>query len=80
MALGLILGTTMEEGFKLSLHLGAAEGNIMLFFLSLIHIFGAQHGLEHDMGEIHAADIVTVSLSTDQPRPADLPARAGLVG
>ena len=32
MALGLILGTTMEEGFKLSLHLGAAEGNIMLFF------------------------------------------------
>lgn len=34
MALGLILGTTMEEGFKLSLHLGAAEGNIMLFFFS----------------------------------------------
>ena len=34
MALGLILGTTMEEGFKLSLHLGSAEGNIMLFFFS----------------------------------------------
>ena len=24
----------MEEGFKLSLHLGSAEGNIMLFFFS----------------------------------------------
>lgn len=34
MALGLILGTTMEEGFKLSLHLGSAEGNVMLFFFS----------------------------------------------
>lgn len=34
LALGLILGTTMEEGFKLSLHLGSAEGNIMLFFFS----------------------------------------------
>ena len=34
MVLGLILGTTMEEGFKLSLHLGSAEGNIMLFFFS----------------------------------------------
>lgn len=34
MALGLILGTTMEEGFKLSLHLGAAEGNVWLFFFS----------------------------------------------
>lgn len=34
LALGLILGTTMEEGFKLSLHLGAADGNIMLFFFS----------------------------------------------
>ncbi len=34
MALGLILGTTMEEGFKLSLHLGSAEGNILLFFFS----------------------------------------------
>lgn len=33
-ALGLILGTTMEEGFKLSLHLGAAEGNVPLFFFS----------------------------------------------
>ncbi|MBD5539197.1 MAG: C4-dicarboxylate ABC transporter permease, partial [Desulfovibrio sp.] len=33
-ALGLILGTTMEEGFKLSLHLGAAEGNVVLFFFS----------------------------------------------
>ena len=34
LALGLILGTTMEEGFKLSLHLGSAEGNVMLFFFS----------------------------------------------
>lgn len=34
MALGLILGTMMEEGFKLSLHLGAAEGNVLLFFFS----------------------------------------------
>lgn len=34
LALGLILGTTMEEGFKLSLHLGSAEGNIMMFFFS----------------------------------------------
>ncbi len=34
MALGLILGSTMEEGFKLSLHLGAAEGNVMMFFFS----------------------------------------------
>ncbi len=34
MALGLILGSTMEEGFKLSLHLGAAEGNTLLFFFS----------------------------------------------
>lgn len=33
-ALGLILGTMMEEGFKLSLHLGAAEGNVLLFFFS----------------------------------------------
>ena len=42
--------------------------------------FGAQHGLEHDMGEIHAADGVAVRLRADQPRPADFPARAGLVG
>lgn len=34
LALGLILGTTMEEGFKLSLHLGSAEGNVLLFFFS----------------------------------------------
>lgn len=34
MALGLILGGTMEEGFKLSLHLGAADGNIMFYFVS----------------------------------------------
>ena len=34
MALGLILGTTMEEGFKLSLHLGAAKGDVVWFFLS----------------------------------------------
>lgn len=34
MALGLILGGMMEEGFKLSLHLGAAEGNVVMFFFS----------------------------------------------
>ena len=34
MALGLILGTTLEEGFKLSLHLGSAEGNVVAFFFS----------------------------------------------
>ena len=34
LALGLSLGTMMEEGFKLSLHLGAAEGNVLLFFFS----------------------------------------------
>ena len=33
-ALGLILGTTLEEGFKLSLHLGSAEGNVVAFFFS----------------------------------------------
>ena len=32
------------------------------------------------MGRIHAADIVPVRLRADQPRPADFPARAGLVG
>ena len=32
------------------------------------------------MGQIHAADIVPVRLRTDQPRPADFPARASLVG
>ena len=42
--------------------------------------FGAQHGLEHDMGQIHAADGVTVRLCADQPCPADFPARASLVG
>ena len=30
----LILGGMMEEGFKLSLHLGAAEGNVVMFFFS----------------------------------------------
>ena len=34
MALGLILGGMMEEGFKLSLHLGSAEGNVVMFFFS----------------------------------------------
>ncbi len=34
MALGLILGTTMEEGFKLSLHLGAAKGDVITYFFS----------------------------------------------
>lgn len=33
-ALGLILGTTMEEGFKLSVHLGAAKGDVLWFFVS----------------------------------------------
>ena len=32
------------------------------------------------MGEVHAADGVAVRLRADQPRPADFPARAGLVG
>ena len=40
----------------------------------------AQHGLEHDMRQIHAADGVPVRLCADQPRPADFPARTGLVG
>lgn len=34
LALGLILGTTMEEGFKLSVHLGAAKGDVLWFFVS----------------------------------------------
>ncbi len=34
MALGLILGGTMEEGFKLSLHLAAGEESTWLFFFS----------------------------------------------
>ncbi len=34
LALGLILGGTLEEGFKLSLHLGEAEGNVVAFFFS----------------------------------------------
>ncbi len=32
LALGLILGKTLEEGFKLSLHLGSATGNIFMYF------------------------------------------------
>ncbi len=34
MALGLILGSTLEEGFKLSLHLGQAEGDVVGYFFS----------------------------------------------
>ncbi len=34
LALGLILGQTLEEGFKLSLHLGAAKGSVVWYFFS----------------------------------------------
>ena len=57
-----------------------AAKRIKLFRFVARLALGAQHGLEHDMGEIHAADIVPVRLRADQPRPADFPARAGLVG
>lgn len=34
MALGLVLGATMEEGFKLALHLAASEESLWMFFFS----------------------------------------------
>lgn len=33
-ALGLILGKTLEEGFKLSLRLGAAKGDVLMYYFS----------------------------------------------